>query len=170
MGSERGVQRKNYRLGVSGKMILNVVVPTTVLLLLLAVLVTVSVINTVWGLKNTDIENQMESVANQVTQYFDPYFVSEEFVADRTSIKDIFAELERGTAAYRFEESDLYETALRDLQYADSVGGEAVQSVWIAGVKNSQIIQSDGFISDDTFDSSRECGISCWSRIPASAF
>lgn len=33
MGSERGVQRKNYRLGVSGKMILNVVVPTTVLLL-----------------------------------------------------------------------------------------------------------------------------------------
>lgn len=96
---------------------------------MLAVLVTVSVINTVWGLKNTDIENQMESVANQVTQYFAPYFVSEEFVADRTSIKDIFAELERGTAAYRFEESDLYETTLRDLQYADSVGGEAVQSV-----------------------------------------
>ena len=152
MGSERGAQRRNYRLGVSGKMILNVAVPTTVILLLLAVIVTVSVINTVWGLKNKDIENQMEAVSNQVTQYFEPYFVSGEFVADRTSVKEIFAEMERSPATYQFEKSDLFQSVMRDLQYADTVGGEAVQSVWIAGVNNSQAIQSDGFITDESFD------------------
>ena len=152
MGSERGAQRRNYRLGVSGKMILNVAVPTAVILLLLAVIVTVSVINTVWGLKNTDIENQMEAVSNQVTQYFDPYFVSAEFVADRTSVKEIFAEMERSPATYKFEESDLFQSVMRDLQYAGTASGEAVQSVWIAGVNNNQMIQSDGYITDESFD------------------
>ena len=152
MGSERGAQRRNYRLGVSGKMILNVAVPTAVILLLLAVIVTVSVINTVWGLKNTDIENQMEAVSNQVTQYFDPYFVSAEFVADRTSVKEIFAEMERSPATYKFEESDLFQSVMRDLQYAGTASGEAVQSVWIAGVNNNQMIQSDGYITDASFD------------------
>ena len=110
-------------MGVSGKMILNVAVPTAVILLLLAVIVTVSVINTVWGLKNTDIENQMEAVSNQVTQYFDPYFVSAEFVADRTSVKEIFAEMERSPATYKFEESDLFQSVMRDLQYAGTASG-----------------------------------------------
>ena len=139
-------------MGVSGKMILNVAVPTAVILLLLAVIVTVSVINTVWGLKNTDIENQMEAVSNQVTQYFDPYFVSAEFVADRTSVKEIFAEMERSPATYKFEESDLFQSVMRDLQYAGTASGEAVQSVWIAGVNNNQMIQSDGYITDESFD------------------
>ena len=139
-------------MGVSGKMILNVAVPTAVILLLLAVIVTVSVINTVWGLKNTDIENQMEAVSNQVTQYFDPYFVSAEFVADRTSVKEIFAEMERSPATYKFEESDLFQSVMRDLQYAGTASGEAVQSVWIAGVNNNQMIQSDGYITDASFD------------------
>lgn len=41
---------------------------------------------------------------------------------------------------------------MRDLQYAENVAGEGVLSVWIAGVKNNQVIQSDGFISDLSYD------------------
>lgn len=111
-------EQRKFRLGVSGKMILNVAVPTAVILLILAVIVTATVVNTVLGLKNTDIENQMEAVANQVTQYFEPYFVNEELVRDRTSVKQILAEMEQGTAAYQFQTSSLYQQTLRDLQYA----------------------------------------------------
>lgn len=93
MRSERGVKKK-FRLGVSGKMMLHLAVPTAVILLLLAVIVTVTVVNTVWGLKDMDIQNQMEAVSNQVTQYFDPFFVSEEFITDRISIKNILTEME----------------------------------------------------------------------------
>ena len=152
MVSESAEKKGQFRLGVSGKMILNIAVPTAVILIILAIIVTVTVVNTVWGLKDKDIENQMEAVSNQVTQYFEPYFVSEKFVADRTSVKQILAELEQSPASYRFETSTLYQQTMQDLQYADTVGGEAVQSVWLAGVNNSQVIQSDGFITDSSFD------------------
>lgn len=145
-------KRENVRLGVSGKMILNTAIPTAVILILLASIVTVAVVNTIYGLKNEDIENQMEAVSNQVTQYFEPFFVSEEFVSDRTSVKQIFNEMEKASPSYRFETSDLYQQTLRDLQYAAAISGDAVQSVWIAGVKNNQVIQSDGFITDESFD------------------
>ena len=84
MVSESAEKKGQFRLGVSGKMILNIAVPTAVILIILAIIVTVTVVNTVWGLKDKDIENQMEAVSNQVTQYFEPYFVSEKFVADRS--------------------------------------------------------------------------------------
>ncbi len=61
-------------------MILNFAVPTATILILLAVIITVTVVNTVWGLKNEDIENQMQAVSNQVTQYFEPYFSNEQFI------------------------------------------------------------------------------------------
>lgn len=152
MRFERGDKKKGFRLGISGKMILNVAVPTAAILFILGILVTVTVVNTVYGLKNTDISNQMEAVSQQVTQYFEPFFVNQEFVKDRTSVKQILDEMEGESSAYRFETSPLYSQTLRDLQYADSVGGDAVQSVWIAGVKNSQVIQSDGYITDSSFD------------------
>lgn len=41
---------------------LNVAVPTAAILLVLAMIVTITVVNTVWGLKNEDIKNQMEAV------------------------------------------------------------------------------------------------------------
>ena len=151
MRSERG-EKKNRRLGVSGKMILNVAAPTAAILLILAVIVTVTVVNTVWGLKDEDIHNQMEAVSSQVTEYFEPYFVSEQFISDRNSVKNILAEMEQGQSSYRFEASTLYQQTMRDLQYAHTVGGDAVQSVWLAGIQNSQVIQSDGYITDSSFD------------------
>ena len=152
MWSERREKAKEFRLGVSGKMILNVALPTAAILIVLAIIVTVSVVNTVWALKDKDIENQLEAVSNQVTQYFDPFFVSEKFVADRPSVKQIFTEVEQGPSTYSFETSTFYQQTLQDLQYAGSVAGDAVQSVWLAGVKNNQVMQSNGNITDDSFD------------------
>lgn len=150
--SESREKTRGFRLGVSGKMILNVALPTAIILFALAAIITVAVVNTVLGLKNTDIENQMEAVSNQVTQYFNPFFVNEEFVSDRTSVKQIMAEMTQGPATYRFETSTLYQQTLRDLEYAENVAGDGVKGVWLAGVKNSQVIQSDGYITDASFD------------------
>ena len=60
--------------------------------------------------------------------------------------------MEQSPSTYRFETSTLYQQTMRDLQYAENVAGEGVLSVWIAGVKNNQVIQSDGFISDLSYD------------------
>lgn len=152
MWSARRNSSGKFRLGVSGKMILNVAAPTAIVLFGLAVIVTVIVVNTVWSLKDKDIKNQMEAVSNQVVQYFESFFAYEKFIGDYDSVKQLLAEMEQSPPAYRFETSELYQRVLRDLQYADSVGGDTVQGVWLAGVKNNQAIRSDGYVTGSAFD------------------
>ena len=83
-------KKKEFRLGVSGKMILNVAVPIAAILLILAIVVTTIVVNTVWGLKNKDMTNQMKTVSTQITQYFEPFFTSQQFVMEYDSIQQLF--------------------------------------------------------------------------------
>ena len=145
-------EKKHFRLGVSGKMILNIAIPIAIILIILAIIITSMVVNTIRALQNKDIESQMDAVSSQVTQYFDPFFVSGQFISDRPSVRQIMAQMEQSPATYRFEMSPLYQQVLRDLQYADTVGGETVQGVWLAGVKNNQFIQSNGYVTDASFD------------------
>ena len=145
-------EKKHFRLGVSGKMILNIAIPIAIILIILAIIITSMVVNTIRALQNKDIESQMDAVSSQVTQYFDPFFVSGQFISDRPSVRQIMAQMEQSPATYRFEMSPLYQQVLRDLQYADTVGGETVQGIWLAGVKNNQFIQSNGYVTDASFD------------------
>ena len=145
-------EKKHFRLGVSGKMILNIAIPIAIILIILAIIITSMVVNTIRALQNKDIKSQMDAVSSQVTQYFDPFFVSGQFISDRPSVRQIMAQMEQSPATYRFEMSPLYQQVLRDLQYADTVGGETVQGVWLAGVKNNQFIQSNGYVTDASFD------------------
>ena len=118
-------KKKEFRLGVSGKMILNVAVPIAAILLILAIVVTTIVVNTVWGLKNKDMTNQMKTVSTQITQYFEPFFTSQQFVMEYDSIQQLFQEMEQSPATYRFENSAIYPQAVRDLQYVNTIGGDA---------------------------------------------
>lgn len=141
--------RKKFRLGVGGKLLTNITLPIILILLILAAVITIQVINVIDGLKNADIKNQIDATSSQVSTYFDTFFTSGEHVGNYDSIEQLFREMENSPASYRFETSTNYPKALRDLQYAKRVGGEAVQAVWIAGIKNDQFIQSDEFISAD---------------------
>lgn len=139
-------------MGISGKMILNIALPTATILIILSAIITTTVVNTIYNLKNKDITNQMETVSNRVVQYFEPFFTAEEFIKNNNSIKQLFSELETSTIPYRFENSEFYQQALSDLKYANTISGDGVKGVWIAGIKNSEIIQSDGYISETSFD------------------
>lgn len=96
-------------MGISGKMILNIALPTATILIILAAIITTTVVNTIYNLKNKDITNQMETVSNRVVQYFEPFFTTEEFIKNNNSIKQLFSELETSTIPYRFENSEFYQ-------------------------------------------------------------
>ena len=145
-------KKKSFRMGISGKMILNIALPTATILIILAAIITTTVVNTIYNLKNKDITNQMETVSNRVVQYFEPFFTAEQFIKNNNSIKQLFSELETSTIPYRFENSEFYQQAVSDLKYANTISGDGVKGVWIAGIKNSEIIQSDGYISETSFD------------------
>lgn len=143
--------RDRIRLGVSGKMMLSVAVPIVAILLVLGSIITVTVVNTITSLKNIDISNQFEAVSDQISQYFDPYFVNEQFVSNFDSVQRIFDEMEQSPSTYHFENSPLYAELMTDLKYAQSVAGSSAQMVWIAGIKNSQLIGSNGAVTDSTW-------------------
>lgn len=96
-------------MGISGKMILNIALPTATILIILAAIITTTVVNTIYNLKNKDITNQMETVSNRVVQYFEPFFTAEQFIKNNNSIKQLFSELETSTIPYRFENSEFYQ-------------------------------------------------------------
>ena len=145
-------KRDSFRLGIGGKTMLSVAVPIAAILIVLAILISTMVLQTISTLKNNDIVNQFEAVSETVSQYFKPFFVSESFIADRSSVQEIFSEMEQSPSTYRFETSSYYNQVMRDLQHAQEVTGESVQAVWIAGIQNNQLIQSDGFVSDSSWD------------------
>ncbi len=141
-------EKKAFRLGVGGKLMLTVTLPIVTILIVLACIVTTQIVKTIFKLKNTDMINQTDAAAVRTSEYFEGFFTSGKYVMDRTSVHQLFDELEVSTESYRFDQSDFYDSAMRDLQYACDVGGDAVHAVWIGGIKNNQTIQSDGFISD----------------------
>ncbi|NWO21305.1 methyl-accepting chemotaxis protein [Oribacterium sp. oral taxon 102] len=159
-GKDRGGGR---RIGVAGKMLLNIIVPVTVILILLGAIVTAMVINALWGVKNRAISNQIKAASTQVTQYFEPYFVVERFVREQESVKAVLAELQRERSSYHFENSSHYEDVMREMRDAMSIAGTAAQNVWIAGIENNQLIQTTG--TEDYFSDSFPAKERAWYKL-----
>lgn len=144
-------QDSSARMSVGKKLLFGITLPIIAILLILALVVTTQVVSTIFTLRNRDINNQIASVSNMIPTYFETFFDSEEYIMDRSSIKQLFDETERFPATYRFNSSTAYGNALEDLQHAAKVGGDAVQATWIAGIKNNQVVQSNGYTTDDSY-------------------
>ena len=166
-GKDRG--RRGRRIGVAGKLLLNIIVPVTVILILLGAIVTAMVINALWGVKNRAISNQIKAASTQVTQYFEPYFTGERFVREDNAVKAAFAELARGQSEYRFENSSYYSALIEEMQTAVPTTGEAARNMWIAGVENNEVIQSDGYISDESYQTKERVWYTLLAQHPGSS-
>lgn len=152
MGYKRtNTQDSSVRMSVGKKLLFGITVPIIAILLILALVVTTQVVSTIFALRNRDINNQISSVSNMIPTYFETFFDSEKYIMDRSSVKQLFNEMERFPATYRFNTSTAYQNAMEDLQYTSEVGGDAVQAAWIAGVKNNQVLQSNGYTTDESY-------------------
>ena len=160
-----GKQRKKreHRIGVAGKLILNIIVPITLILVILGVIILTTVVSALWGVKNRAISNQIKAASTQVTQYFEPYFVVERFVREQESVKAVLAELQRERSSYHFENSSHYEDVMREMRDAMSIAGTAAQNVWIAGIENNQLIQTTG--TEDYFSDSFPAKERAWYKL-----
>ncbi len=152
MGYKRtSTQDSSVRMSVGKKLLFGITVPIITILLILALVITTQVVSTIFALRNRDINNQISSVSNMIPTYFKTFFDSEKYIMDRSSVKQLFNEMERFPATYQFNTSTAYQNAMEDLQYTSEVGGDAVQAAWIAGIKNNQVLQSNGYITDESY-------------------
>lgn len=143
-------KRAKIQLGLKGKLLAGILIPTIAIFLLLAGILQSSIGGIVRRLQNTSISNQVHSAEMQVDAYFEKMFLSEQMVVDLESVERILAEQRAVGSAFRFEQAVNLPNLVRDLEHARESQGDSVQLYWLACFQNNQVVQSNGKLSDPT--------------------
>ena len=83
--------------------------------------------------------------------YFAPFFTTAKVVGDIDSVNALLNQAQTNGASFRFEDSPLFKEVLAEMTDAANNQEAGLQSVWFGGVKNSQLVASDGSYSDASF-------------------
>ncbi|MGN0710993.1 MAG: methyl-accepting chemotaxis protein [Anaerovoracaceae bacterium] len=141
----------NFNLGIRGKMIAGILVPLVIILVIIGAFLTLNVGDIVDNLKSQNINQQIEVAGLKTVNYFAGAFSAAEVTAEMPSVTQMIDEVNASSEDFDFRDSELFGAVSKDLKKVAEKQGDSVQAVWLACVKNSQIMQSDDFISDETF-------------------
>ena len=136
------------RMGLKGKLLAGILIPTVVILLLLAIILQNRIGSIVGGMQNNNISSQAQSAGLQVNDYFHAIFLSEEMIRNLDSVERIFTEVGAAGPSFRFQNSVNYGGLVNELSRSRQIQGDSVQLIWIASFLNNQVIQSDGSVTD----------------------
>ena len=181
--------------GLRIKIIGGVCIPLIVVLSLVGIVMTNDIVQVVESLKATDIQSQTTAASNETQNYFEPFFLSAEIVADMDGVEQLFETVEQQTEAYKqylsapirpqqpeegsagtaeepgegsaetaeepeesvppqpfdlakYEHLDAIHKELEDAYNNHETG---VMTMFLAVEESSQVIQSDGNITDSSF-------------------
>ncbi len=140
-----------FRLGLNGKLVVGIFVPLVAILCVLAIVLTIQVSNVISNVKDDNIENQIVAASVQVNEYFEKFFTIENIIKEQSIIKQMLLESEQGSEDFSFTDSTVYSDILTSLKYYKSTLGNAVQNMWIAGIKNNQVLLAEGSVTEGNF-------------------
>ena len=143
--------RKKIQFGLMARMLVFTVVPTMIALTLVGIILLLQVRDIIHDLKKQEIDAQGMAASNQVDIYFEPYFTAAKVIAELDCVNDIVMQAQRGGTSFRFQNSDLFNEVVLATQKSASVLDDGLQSVFVAGVANSQYMTSDGTFTDSSF-------------------
>lgn len=147
--SEAG--KKGLHLGLRGKILAGIIVPLVIILTFIGVFLTRRIVSVVETMKKENITAQAEAASKEADEYFRPYFAGARMVRDMDVVRSLVSEVEKADGKLDFRQSSKFKEVMRELKRAHKDLGEGTQAVWVSCVKNSQIMQSDDFISDESF-------------------
>ena len=148
---ERVPKTEKIAIGIRGRLILWTVIPIALCLTLVGLFLLTQIRASVGDLKKTEISVQTETAAGQVDAYFAPFFTTAKVVGDIDSVNALLNQAQTNGASFRFEDSPLFKEVLAEMTDAANNQEAGLQSVWFGGVKNSQLVASDGSYSDASF-------------------
>ena len=143
--------QKKIRFGVKAKIIAGILIPLIVVLVATSELLNMKIISIMDDLKQEDISAQTGAAAQAVGAYFEPYFISAGILGDVDGIQELVKEVEAESPSFNFKNSLEYSKVLAELKDAEKNLGVGLKSVWMGTVKNSQVMQSDGYVTDSGF-------------------
>lgn len=143
---------KTKKLGLSGQMLIGMVVPTIIILVILAILITSKVFSTVNTLQKSNIEAQINAATTQIESYFEKDYVTVQFLSDRISVNQIIQEAStavKGTVSLKNLPS--YENVLSTMEKDKAFAGDNIYTLWVYSSNLNQVMQSDGYVSDSNY-------------------
>lgn len=149
----KGVTHRTRGGGLRTKIVAGVVIPLTVVLIAVGIYLAREVTVIVDDLKSTDISSQAEAAALQTTAYFEPFIVSSQMMTDLDVVEAIFEDCSSVGYSFDIRQSiKNYNKLMSEMREVVDNHDDGLQAVWISTFKNSQLIQSDGFISGKEWD------------------
>ncbi len=99
--------------------------------------------------KRTELIEESNAAANQLTGFLEQYTKSAELLAANPEIKDVMAETKAGDDIRQAKKMDTVMDNLVNIAATDS---ENVMAAWISDLDASALTQSDGFTSEEGWD------------------
>ena len=99
--------------------------------------------------KKTELTEESNAAANQLTGFLKQYTKSVEQLAVNPEIKHIMTEIKAGD---NIRQAEKLETVLDNLSHIAETDTENVMAVWISDLDASSFLQSDGLTNDGEWD------------------
>ena len=144
-------QGKQIKYGLLTKMLVRTVMPIIICLTLMGIVLLSQVQGMIHDLKKQDINAQGEAAVKTVELFFSPFFNTTEILTKNDLVLDILNEAHREGKNYHFEKSSYFREAVAELKEIANLQDSSLQSIFVAGLNNSQYFTSDGDYTDSSF-------------------
>ncbi|MBP1577224.1 MAG: HAMP domain-containing protein, partial [Oscillospiraceae bacterium] len=135
--------------GLRAKMIIGVTVPLVIVLSIVGAVLYQQITGIVVELKKNEIVSQTAAASEYLQGYLQPFMTGAEVTKDIDAIKDIVADTEK-TGEF-FKKSSFFGKAAAELKNATENQNAGIMQMFIFGVKNGNVLISDGSTTDNTF-------------------
>lgn len=124
-------------------------VPVVLVFMIAAVVILLVVRSVVNEMSETELTIKSESASYQVDAFFFTYLSEIEQIASNRIYEEFIEEAKAGS---RMEKMPEFKMVISNLKKSAKTDSENILAVWIAGFSNSQMIQSDDFVTEDGWD------------------
>lgn len=124
-------------------------IPVVLVFVIAAIVILLVVRSAVNEMSETELKTKSESASYQVDAFFSTYLSEVEQIAANRTYEEFIEEAEAGS---RMEELPQFDSVMSNLKKSAKTDSDNILSVWIAGFGNSQIMQSDEFLSEAGWD------------------
>ena len=141
----------HLQMGITGKLMAGILIPLVIVLIFIGIIINGKALHIVSSLKSDSIARQTAVATETVQAYFEKAVNTAQIVTDLDSVQSLLQEVQASDSHFRFEDSEKFHAVVGDLKRVQEKQDTSVMAVWLTGVKNSQVMQSTGYISDSSF-------------------
>lgn len=138
-------KRKGFR-NISSKILLFIGGTVIISFFVLFIIIAQVTDKSVTELGNTGLESKSQAAANDINSYFVQYYQAVSTIADNSEVQALVNHAGGGT---KIEQTPSFPEVVNTLHNIRSTSSEAVMSVIVADVDNSQFVADDGSLSAD---------------------